>query len=143
MEKNHSFYIKKTVELAEKAAKHGDFPVGSIIVKDNKIISKAYNQKEKKKIATKHAEIIAIEKACKKLKTWHLEDCILYTSMEPCLMCLGAIKQCRIKTVIYSTHNECFGAVENNIIKNNFEIIKIENKEYISMIKTFFKDKRK
>lgn len=143
MESNHSFYIKKTVELAEQAAKYGDFPVGAIIVKDNKIISKAFNQKEKKKIATKHAEIIAIEKACRKLKTWHLEDCILYTSMEPCLMCLGAIKQSRIKTVIYSTHNECFGAIENRNIKNTFEIIKIENKEYIDMIKTFFKDKRK
>ena len=107
-------YMKKALEQAKKAEKKQDFPVGCVIVYKDKIISKAYNKKEKNKIATKHAEIIAIEKACKKLKTWHLDDCTLYTTLEPCVMCSGAIIQSRIKKVIYATKNENFGAVESN-----------------------------
>lgn len=145
MERNNEFYIKETIKLAKKAAKRGDFPVGALIVKENKIISKAYNKKEKDKIATKHAELIAIEKACKKLKTWHLEDCILYTSMEPCLMCIGAIIQSRIKKIVYSAHNESFGAIENDLskVKIGCQIDKISDEEYIKIIKDFFIDKRK
>ena len=107
-------YMKKALEQAKKAEKKHDFPVGCVIVHKNKIVSKAYNKKEKNKIATKHAEIIAIEKACKKLKTWHLDDCTLYTTLEPCVMCSGAIIQSRIKKVVYATKNENFGAVESN-----------------------------
>jgi len=141
---NDEYYINKTIELAKKAAKHGDFPVGALIVKDNKIISKAYNSKEKKKNAINHAELLVISKACKKLKTWHLEDCILYTSMEPCIMCLGAITQSRIKKIVYSTHNHSFGSIENDLtkFKLNIDINKSENEEYLKLIKEFFVDKR-
>lgn len=141
---NDEYYIEKTIELAKKAAKYGDFPVGALIVKDNKIIAKAYNKKEKNNNAINHAELLAISKACKKLKTWHLEDCTLYTSMEPCIMCLGAITQSRIKRIVYSTHNSSFGSIENDLtkFKLNIEINKLEKEEYMNIIKEFFKDKR-
>lgn len=141
---NDEYYIEKTIELAKKAAKYGDFPVGALIVKDNKIIAKAYNKKEKNNNAINHAELLAISKACKKLKTWHLEDCTLYTSMEPCIMCLGAITQSRIKRIVYSTHNPSFGTIENDLskFKINIDINKLEKDDYVNLIKEFFKDKR-
>ncbi len=138
-------YIDIAVELAKKAAKKGDFPVGAVIVKNDKIISKAYNTKERKKNAIQHAEILAIEKACKKLKTWHLEQCTLYSSLEPCMMCTGAIMQARIKKVVYSHTNQNFGAIEsnNNHITDSIQIIKLENNDNLDLIKNFFKNKRK
>lgn len=138
---NDEKFILKAISLAKKASKKGDFPVGAIVVKNNKIISSSFNKKENKKNATYHAEILAIKKACKKLKTWRLDDCILYTSMEPCLMCYGAIIQSRIKKVVFSIANESFGAItlyKNSKIK--YEII--HNEEYLKTIKQFFKLKR-
>lgn len=137
-------YIDLAVKLAMKAAKKGDFPVGTVIVRNDKIISKAYNTKEKNNNAIQHAEILAIEKACKKLKTWHLEECTLYSSLEPCMMCTGAIMQARIKRIVYSHANENFGAIEsnNNYIMNNIQIIKIERNDNLILIKNFFKNKR-
>ena len=90
-------FMEEALKEAKKSYHQGDVPVGAIIVKNQKIISKGHNKKEKMQVATRHAEMIAIEKACKKLKTWHLDDCILYVTMEPCLMCAGAILQSRIK----------------------------------------------
>ena len=109
--------------------------------KKNKIVAKAYNKKEKNNIATYHAEILAINKACKKLKTWHLDDCILYTTMEPCIMCSGAIIQSRIKKIVYSISNTNFGNIENNeyFKKNKYEIIKIYNQDILNLIQKFFK----
>ena len=102
-------YMKIAYKEAEKAYKNGEVPVGAVIVKDNIVVSKAYNKKEKYQCTTKHAEIIAIEKACKKLKTWHLDDCEIYITMEPCMMCTGAIIQSRIKKIYYAIENEKFG----------------------------------
>lgn len=143
--KNDEKYIQIAVNLAKKAAKKGDFPVGALIVKQNKIIAKAYNTKERKKNAIHHAEMIVINKACKKLKTWHLEECTLYSSLEPCMMCTGAIMQSRIKRIVYSNANQNFGAIENqnNKISKNVEIIKVDNKENLLLIQDFFKEKRK
>ena len=76
-------YMNIAIDEAKKSLKNGDVPVGALIIKNNNIVSIAHNEKEMKKNAIKHAEIIAIEKACKKLKTWHLDDCELYTTMEP------------------------------------------------------------
>ena len=144
-------YMNLALKEAKKAYKHDDVPVGAVIIKDNKIISKAHNQKEKKKNATRHAEIIAIEKACKKLKTWHLDDCILYVTLEPCLMCAGALIQSRIKKVVYSTPSEKFGYIEsidNVFLKNkNNHLVEIEKglcaKKSQKLLKDFFKQKRK
>ena len=135
------------MQLAQKAYKNGDIPVGAIIVKDNKIISKTYNKKEKNNIATHHAEMLAIEKACKKLKTWHLDDCILYTTLEPCIMCVGAIAQARIKKIVYAAENEKFGFTnyfKNGKISNhNLIIEKLEDSSLSKkLLVDFFKDKR-
>lgn len=143
-------YMKIAIKEAKKAYKKGDIPVGAVIVKNDKIISKAYNKKEKDKNAIKHAEIIAIEKACKKLKTWHLEDCVLYTTLEPCMMCCGAIIQSRIRTLVYGTTNAKFGYVESmgnllNNSKNNHKvniISGIKKDESSELLISFFKNKR-
>lgn len=136
--------INIIIKEAKKAYKKGDIPVGCAIVKNKKIIAKAYNLKENKGIATYHAEILAINKACKKLKTWHLDDCTLYTTMEPCVMCSGAIIQSRIKKIVYILDNSTFGNIKNNNYFNNnkYEIIKINNEEALKMMQTFFKNKR-
>ena len=98
---NHSKNMKIALKQAKKAAKKGEVPVGAIIIRDGKVIAKAHNLREKTKKATAHAEILAIEEANKKLKSWRLDSCTLYVTIEPCPMCAGAIIQSRIKTVVY------------------------------------------
>lgn len=142
-------YMNIALEQALKAFKNDDVPIGAIIIKKGKIIAKAYNKKEKNGIATQHAEILAINKACRKLKNWRLLDCTIYTTVEPCLMCYGAIIQARIKTVVYGSKNDNFGYSTrvNNTNINNKETIEIiggicENKSKM-LIQKFFKEKRK
>ena len=141
----HEKYMNIAIKEAKKAFKNNDVPVGCIIVKNNKIISKAYNKKEKKQNSIMHAEIIAIKKACKKLKTWHLDDCVLYTTMEPCMMCSGAILQSRIKTIYYGVSNKKYGDIDilkkyNKKINIKNNILSLESKK---ILKDFFKTKRK
>lgn len=141
---NDEKYIEIAYKEALKAYKKGDTPIGCVIVKNDKIIAKAYNKKEKNNIATHHAELLAINKACKKLKTWHLDDCTLYSTMEPCIMCSGAIIQSRIKKIVYSMSNNSFGNIENNeyFKKNKYEIVKIDNNEILELVQKFFKKLR-
>ena len=94
-------YINETFKQAKKAYKKNEIPVGCIIVKNNKIIAKSYNRVEKTKKCTNHAEIIAINRASKKIKNWRLNDCEMYVTLEPCQMCKSAIKLSRIKKVYY------------------------------------------
>lgn len=138
-------YMMLAINEAEKAYKKNDVPIGCVIVKEGRIISKAHNKKEIKKNAIMHAEIIAIAKACKKLKTWHLDDCVLYTTVEPCMMCTGAIIQSRIKKIYYSISNKSFGELENYHLKNKKIIIQnnILNEESKKLLQQFFKEKRK
>lgn len=144
---NDEKYMKIALKEAEKAFKKGEVPVGVVIVKNNKIISKAYNKREKSKNVLKHAEIIAINKACKKLKSWRLEDCEIYVTLEPCLMCSGAIQQARIKRLVYATESPKYGAVENNyqIFKNcGIKIAReIFQKESQKLLRDFFELRRK
>ena len=124
---------------------------GAVIVKDGKIISRAHNQKEAKYDTTKHAEITAIQKASKKLKSWRLEDCSLYVTLEPCTMCIGAIINARIKKLYFGTYDEKTGACGSvlNIPQNySFNHIvevegKILEKECKELLQSFFKDLRK
>lgn len=134
---------------ARKAYAKGDVPVGAVIVKNGKIIAKAHNAKEKEKNAINHAEIIAIYKACKKNKNWHLNDCELYVTLEPCMMCCGAIIQSRIKKVYYATESKKFGYIEsldNVFEKNNNHFPEIEKglcaEESKKILKDFFESKR-
>ena len=106
-------FMKKALRLAEKAGKLGEVPIGAVIVKDGVVLSSAYNMRNAKKSATKHAEIIAITKASKKINTWHLDDCIMYVTLEPCPMCAGALIQSRIKKVIYGAKSFQDGAIES------------------------------
>ncbi len=92
-------YMQIAVEQARIAAKRGEVPVGCVIVKDGKIIAKGYNQRERKQNCLWHAEIVALDRACRKLKSWRLNDCEMYVTLEPCQMCMGAIVNARLRKV--------------------------------------------
>ena len=120
-----------------KAIKNGDVPVSCVILKNNKIVSKAYNKKYKKNDPLQHAEIIAIKKACKKLKTYNLIDCIMITTLKPCKMCEEIIKESKIKSVYYILN-------KNKDVNNKIKYYKIddENSYFENEIKNFFLNKR-
>lgn len=96
-------FMKEALKEAQKAYEKEEIPVGAVIVKDNKIIARAHNLKEFKQTAIAHAEILAIQKANKKLKNWRLIDCDIYVTLEPCMMCMGAIISSRIKNIYIGT----------------------------------------
>ena len=144
-------YMKQALNEAQKAYKELEIPVGCVIVKDGKIIARAHNQKEKKKDTTKHAEILAIQKASKKLKAWRLEDCEMYVTLEPCSMCAGALIQSRIKKVYIGTMDEKTGSCGsvlnlledykfNHHVESETGILEEECKK---ILKDFFADLRK
>lgn len=106
-----SKFMKRAVFLAEKAAQQNEVPVGCVIVYDGQIIGKGYNRREQKQLPFEHAEIMAIAQAARKLKTWRLEDCDLYVTLEPCPMCAGAIIQSRIRHVYFGAYDPKAGSV--------------------------------
>lgn len=114
------FYMKKALEQASKAEKINEVPIGAVIVKDGKIIAKGYNTRESKHNALCHAEIIAINKACKKLKSWRLSGCELYVTLEPCPMCMGAIINSRIDRVIFGAYDKKTGSCGSVINLNDY-----------------------
>ena len=106
-------YMKLALKQAMKAQEKDEVPIGCVIVKDDKVIARGYNLRQTKQQSYAHAEMIAIQKACKKLGTWRLEDCDLYVTLEPCPMCAGAILQSRIKRVIYGAKDPKGGCVDS------------------------------
>jgi tRNA(adenine34) deaminase len=137
------YYMSLALKEAKKASNQEEVPIGAIIVKQNQVIARAYNRKTLDNVATYHAEILAIEQACQKLNTWYLKDCTLYTTVEPCLMCTGAIIQSRISKVVYGTPNEAFGYL-SKIENPKIEILSgILQKECSQILKKFFKKQRK
>ena len=102
-------------EEALKAEKENEVPVGAVIVKDQQVISRAYNKKEQDQQAVSHAEILAIRQASLHLNNWRLDQCSLYTTLEPCLMCAGAIGSARIQTLIYACCDPKMGAVQSHL----------------------------
>ncbi len=144
-------FMIEALKEAQKALKKGEVPIGAVIVKDNKIIGRGHNCREKKQNAIKHAEIIAIEKACKHKKSWRLDDCEIFVTLEPCPMCAGAIANARITRLIYgaeektSGDNLCKVILSSNRLNHKVEImIDEENKETCSKLLTdFFQNKRK
>lgn len=94
-------FMKEAIKQAKKAYDKEEIPVGAVIVKDGKIIARGYNKKEEKKDTTQHAEIIAIQKASRKIGAWRLQDCEMYVTLEPCAMCTGALIQARLQKGIY------------------------------------------
>lgn len=96
--------MKAALLCAKKALSEGEVPIGAVVVSDGKIIARGHNRRTQKQIATAHAEIEAIEKACKKLKSWRIPECELYVTLEPCPMCLGAMLNARIKKVYFGAY---------------------------------------
>ncbi len=108
-------FMKEALKQAKIAFSKEEVPIGAVIVKDGKIISRAYNKREQTMQSTAHSEILAIEKACRKLKNWRLNDCELYVTVEPCPMCAGAILNSRIKKVYFGALDNKSGAVVSNL----------------------------
>ena len=104
------FYMNEALSLANAARDDDEVPVGALIVHKGEIIARAHNTRERSKCATHHAEILAIEEACRTLGGWRLPECTLYVTMEPCVMCAGAIVNARIDRVVYGTPDLRFGA---------------------------------
>ena len=113
-------FMSLAIKEAKKAKTRDEVPIGAIIVKDDKVVSRGYNLRESKQNSLKHAEIIAIDKACRKLGNFRLEECDLYVTVEPCLMCSGAIVQSRIRKVYFGACDEKYGAVTS--VANAFDI---------------------
>lgn len=138
---NDEYYMELALEEAKKAFSLNEVPIGCIIVNDNHVIAKAFNRKSLDNIATYHAEILAIQEACKKLGTWYLDTCTLYTTVEPCMMCTGAIIQSRIPKVVYGATNTAFGMLSK--INTKIEIISgILEADCSKVLSEFFQDKR-
>ena len=143
--------MNEAIREAKKALKKNEVPIGAIVVLHNKIIGRGFNKREKSQNAIKHAEIIAIEKACKKLKSWRLDEAEIYVTLEPCPMCAGAIANARIKKLVYaskehsSEDNLCEKILTSNRLNHKTEIVYDAkyNEVCSKMLTEFFKNKRK
>ena len=113
-------FMTQALQYAQKAFDLGEVPVGAVIVKNGKIVGTGYNMRETKQNALSHAEIEAINNACKTLGTWRLDGCELYVTLEPCPMCTGAIINARIKTVIFGAFDSKMGCMDSVINLCNY-----------------------
>ena len=167
--KNDKYFIEEALKQAKIAANSGDIPVGCIVVyrenkknkkmceiadaaglKDGTVLARAYNKRNKDKNAISHAEILAISKACKKIKDFRLEECTMYVTLEPCQMCAGAIVQSRIKRLVIGAKSIKAGScgsiiniLDNNEFNHKVEVIYLENEDCKEILKDFFKKIRK
>ncbi len=142
-------FMKKAIALAKKAGENDEVPVGAVIVKDGEVLSYAFNKRESKKDATAHAEIMAIQKACKKLSDFRLIDCDMYVTLEPCVMCTGAILNARIKNVYFGAYISN-GSISAEELSNRAELNHKTNfeggfrqEECSVIVSNYFKNKRK
>lgn len=150
-QKSDEYFMKEAIKEAKKAYQKNEVPVGAVVVKNNEIVARGHNIKETKKDTTKHAEIIAIQKASKKINAWRLEDCTMYVTLEPCTMCAGAIIQARLKRLIIGTMDKKTGACGSvlNLIDDYEFNHKVEletgimETECRQIMKDFFKELRK
>ena len=143
-------FMAEALKEAEKSANFDEVPVGAVIVKDGKIIARGHNLRERKNDPTAHAEIIAIRKACKKLKSWRLEGCTIYVTIEPCSMCAGTLLWTRIQRIVYGANDPKGGALGSSY--NLFEVKNINHKVEITrgvlenrcaeLMTSFFRSKR-
>lgn len=144
-------YMKEALKQAKKAYAIEEVPIGCVIVHEDKIIARAYNKRNTKKSTLAHAELLAIQKACKKLGDWRLEECTMYITLEPCQMCAGAIVQARIPRVVIGTHNKkagCAGSILNLLQMKEFnhqvELASgVLEEECSEIMKQFFREMRK
>ena len=143
-------FMFEAIKEAKLAAANHEVPVGAVIVKDGKIIARGRNMREEKQNALSHAEIEAINNACKVLKSWRLDDCELYVTLEPCPMCTGAIINSRIKTLIFGAYDSKAGSVDSVINHCDYPYNhKVEvyggicEDECLKILKDFFEGLRK
>ncbi|WP_445493234.1 tRNA adenosine(34) deaminase TadA [Niallia sp. 03133] len=150
MEKEHSFYMQLAIEEAKKAAAIYEVPIGAVIVKNGEILASAHNLRETEQTAIAHAELLAIDEACKKTGTWRLDDAVLYVTLEPCAMCSGAIILSRVAKVVYGAADPkggCAGTFMNLLQDNRFnhqsEVVSgILADECGQLLTDFFRDLR-
>ena len=143
-------FMAEALKEAEKSANFDEVPVGAVIVKDDKIIARGHNLRERSNDPTSHAEINAIRKASKKLNSWRLENATMYVTVEPCSMCAGALLQCRIGRIVYGATDPKGGAIESSMklfeaknINHHPEILcGVLKEECSSIISNYFKSKR-
>ena len=143
--------MREALKEAKKAYKRKEVPIGAVIVYKNKIIARGYNLRERKNNSLLHAEIIAISKACKKLKSWRLDECDLYVTLEPCPMCSGAIIQSRIKNVFFGADDPKSGCVKSKaqlfksgLFNHNVNVVGgLLKSECGELLKEFFRELRK
>ncbi len=148
---DHTYWMKRALTLAQSAASLGEVPVGAVIVKEGKIIGEGYNLRETSQCALEHAEIIAIREASNTLSTWRLLGCSLYVTLEPCLMCAGAIYQARLDHVIFGALDPKAGAMgslysihEDQRLNHRLPVIQgILADESSTTLKEFFRKLRK
>ena len=150
MEKNDSYFMFEAIKEAKKGLLKNEVPIGAVIVKNNQIISKAHNKTETSKSPFAHAEILAIEKAVKKVGDWRLGGCTLYVTKEPCVMCMGAICSSKITRVVFGAeeknNNEWTNKdlLSKNILNHKPQILGgVEKAECQVLLLQFFKDIRK
>lgn len=144
------FYMNKALEQAKKALSRDEVPIGAVIVKDGVIIARGYNKRESSQNALAHAEIIAISKACKKLKSWRLDGAEIYVTLEPCPMCAGAIMNARISKIVFGAYEPKSGACgskfdvigDSGLNHNAVFIGGVMEEECSLLIKNYFKSKR-
>lgn len=143
-------FMLMAIDEALLAFKEDEVPIGAIITLNGKVVGRGHNIRNKTNNAIDHAEILAISDACKNLGRWILDDCTIYVTSEPCLMCAGAISQARIKKIVYGVSSPKYGVCEsvdhvfdNELIFHNIEMIKgIEKEKIENMMKEFFKHLR-
>ena len=143
-------YMRAAMKEAHKAELKDEVPIGAVIVCDGKVIARAHNTRQTKQISTHHAEILCIEKACRKLNSWRLEGCDLYVTLEPCPMCAGAIQQSRIRKVVFGAYDPKGGFFGSNFNINEVKGLNhypeveggILKEETAQLLKDFFKKKR-
>ncbi len=144
-------FMRIAIEEALKALEEDEVPVGAVIVQDGTVISRAHNQREGIPDATAHAEIIAIREACKRINNWRLEGCTIYVTKEPCIMCVGAMVNARIKRLVYGCDDPKAGAVLtlykipfDQRLNHQFEVISgVMEEECRRLLTDFFKRLRK
>ena len=143
------YYMQLALKKAKYAFAKRELPIGAVIVSsNNEILSYGYNKVESNFSQSKHAEIVAIESASKKLQDWRLTGCTIYVTLEPCLMCMGLIGLSRISRVVFAAHSKLFGYKTNNILpklyKNHIKDVThgVCAQEAIILLKNFFKNKR-
>ena len=137
------YFMKKAYCEAKKAYKNDEIPVGCVIVCENEIVACGYNKKERKNNALMHAEIIAIDKACRKLGSWRLDNCDIYVTLEPCMMCMGAIIESRIRNVYYGTKSKNEQMYVLNMVDRFVNLYNVNDADCSKILSDFFINKRK